>query len=61
MCENCGANMGFDAAAGGLLCAYCGHNKAVEISGAVEEISYAEAISTGVHELQPIADRGQAR
>lgn len=53
--------MGFDAAAGGLLCAYCGHNKAVEISGAVEEISYAEAISTGVHELQPIADRGQAR
>lgn len=55
MCENCGANMGFDAASGGLLCGYCGHNKPVEISGAVEEVSYAEAISTGVHELQPIA------
>lgn len=55
MCENCGANMGFDAATGALLCGYCGHNKAVEISGSVDEVSYAEAMSEGVHELLPIA------
>src|SRR5687768_9316845 len=55
MCENCGANMGFDAASGGLLCGYCGHNKAVTVSGTVDEVSYAEAMSDGVHELQMIA------
>lgn len=55
MCENCGANMGFDAAAGGLLCSYCGHNKAVVVSGTVDEQSFADAMNDGTHELQRIA------
>lgn len=55
MCENCGANMGFDAATGGLLCGYCGSNRPVEISGEVEEVPYEAALSSGAHELQRIA------
>jgi primosomal protein N' len=34
LCENCGANMVYDARTGGLLCAYCRHTQAVQVKGA---------------------------
>nr|MBA2379157.1 primosomal protein N' (replication factor Y) - superfamily II helicase [Blastocatellia bacterium] len=54
-CENCGADMGFDAAAGGLHCQYCGHVQAVSFTGTVEERSYEEFISAGTRSLTPMA------
>lgn len=55
MCENCGANMAFDAKAGGLLCSYCGHTQAVAVSGTVDEVEFEKALADGTHELMPMA------
>lgn len=55
MCKNCGANMVFDAAAGGLLCPYCNHTQAVESTGTVDERDYNEFLERGAQNLQPMA------
>jgi Primosomal protein N'' (replication factor Y) - superfamily II helicase len=54
LCENCGANMVFDAQSGKLLCQYCGHSQEVEADGKVEERDYYSFLRTGV--LQPMAE-----
>ncbi len=56
LCENCGANMGFDPEFGGLHCKYCGGVKEVQVSGTVEEKSYEEFIRAGAQRLHPMAE-----
>lgn len=53
-CENCGANMAFDAAVGGMLCGRCGHTQAVVAAGVVEEQSFQRYLNNGLT-LQPMA------
>jgi DNA-directed RNA polymerase subunit RPC12/RpoP len=55
LCENCGANMVFDAKLGKLACPFCGHAQEIEASGAVEERSYEEFLQKGMRNLQPMA------
>ena len=47
LCENCGANMVFDAANGMLTCPYCQHTQEIEASGAVEERDYDSFLREG--------------
>lgn len=47
--------MSFDAQAGGLLCPYCAHTKAVETHGTVDERSYNEFMQRGANSLQRMA------
>ena len=54
--------MAFDAASGGLLCSYCGHNRAVTATGRVDEQSYRDFLARGANALQPMAQNAmQAR
>lgn len=55
LCENCGANMVFDAKTGKLACPFCGHAQEVAAAGAVEERSYEEFLQKGMQNLQPMA------
>src|ERR1700755_2007553 len=55
LCENCGANMVYDAHAGGLLCPYCQHTQAVQITGTVDEQDYNVFLQKGAADLQPMA------
>lgn len=55
LCENCGANMIFDAAYGKLACTYCGHQKIVQSDGFVDERSFDDFIARGMENPQPIA------
>lgn len=55
LCPNCAANMSFDAAAGKLLCPYCGYAKEIESSLDVQEKSYDEFLRPDANQLQPIA------
>lgn len=55
LCENCGANMVFDAATGGLLCTYCNHTQPVPVTGTVGERDYEEYLEKGLQNLQPMA------
>jgi len=55
LCEACGANMIFDAAIGGMLCQYCGHTKAIPITGEIQERDYSEFVEKGFQTLQPMA------
>jgi DNA-directed RNA polymerase subunit RPC12/RpoP len=55
LCENCGANMVFDAKTGGLLCAHCDHVRAVQTTGTVDERDYAAFLERGSQDLQPMA------
>jgi DNA-directed RNA polymerase subunit RPC12/RpoP len=55
LCENCGANMIFDAKTGGLLCPYCRHTQAIEVSGTIDEKDFYEFLQKGTQNLQPMA------
>jgi DNA-directed RNA polymerase subunit RPC12/RpoP len=55
LCENCGANMVFDAKLGKLACPFCGNAKEIEAAGTVEEKSYEEFLQKGMQNLQPMA------
>lgn len=55
LCENCGANMVFDAKSGKLACPFCGHSQEVQADGVVEEKSYEEFLQKGMQNLQPMA------
>jgi DNA-directed RNA polymerase subunit RPC12/RpoP len=55
LCENCGANLMFDAQTGKLLCPYCGHAQEIKAEGTVDERSYEEFIQRGQQNLQPMA------
>ena len=56
LCENCGANMGFDARHGALACPYCGHRKVIEPSdGAVGENDLTDFLRPDAQSLQPMA------
>ncbi|MBX3243106.1 MAG: primosomal protein N' (replication factor Y) - superfamily II helicase [Acidobacteria bacterium] len=55
LCENCGANMVYSAAVGGLHCEYCGHKEEVHVTGSVEERSFNEFIRAGAQRLAPMA------
>lgn len=55
LCENCGANMVFDAKLGKLACPFCGHAQEVEAKGVVEERPYEEFLQKGMQNLQPMA------
>lgn len=55
LCENCGANMVFDAKSGKLTCPFCGHSQEVVADGVVEEKSYEEFLQKGMQNLQPMA------
>jgi DNA-directed RNA polymerase subunit RPC12/RpoP len=56
LCENCGANMGFDAASGGLACPYCGHKQIIEkTGGAITEKDFYSFLRPDAERLQPMA------
>ncbi len=56
LCENCGANMQFDAASSALLCPYCGYKKKIESGGAtIEEQDFYRFLRPGAERLQPLA------
>ena len=56
LCENCGANMGFDPRYGQLACPYCGHKKAIEPkSGAITENDLNSFLRPDAQNLQPMA------
>ena len=55
LCENCGANMVFDAKSGKLACPFCGHQQEIEASGTVDERDYYEFLQKGMQNLQPMA------
>jgi DNA-directed RNA polymerase subunit RPC12/RpoP len=55
LCENCGANMVFDAKSGKLACPFCGHAQEIEAAGTVDEKDYYEFLQKGMQNLQPMA------
>lgn len=55
LCQNCGANMVFDAQSGKLACPYCAHAQEVAASGTVDERDYYEFLQRGQQNLQPMA------
>lgn len=55
LCENCGANMVFDAKSERLLCPYCNHSKEIAATGRVEERDYYSFLRAGAQMLQPMA------
>ncbi len=56
LCESCGANMGFDAASGGLACPYCGHKQAVApTGGTITEKDFYTFLRPDSERLQPMA------
>jgi DNA-directed RNA polymerase subunit RPC12/RpoP len=55
LCENCGANMVFDARIGKLSCPYCAHTQEIEAVGTVDEKDYYEFLEKGMQNLQPMA------
>lgn len=62
LCENCGANMVFDAKLGKLACPYCAHSQEIVADGTVDERSYEEFLQRGMQNLQPMAqDAMQSR
>ena len=62
LCQNCGANMVFDAKLGKLACPYCAHSQEVVADGTVDERDYYEFLQRGMSQLQPMAkDAMQAR
>src|SRR5262245_45696970 len=52
LCESWGADMAWDAGAGGLLCGHCGHTRTVTPTGRVDEQSYLEFVEDGAARLQ---------
>jgi DNA-directed RNA polymerase subunit RPC12/RpoP len=56
LCENCGANMVFDAKLGKLSCPFCGHSQEIEASGTIDEKSYEEFLQKGMQNLHPMAE-----
>jgi DNA-directed RNA polymerase subunit RPC12/RpoP len=55
LCQNCGANMVFDAKSGKLTCPYCAHAQEIVADGKVDEHSYEEFLQRGMQNLQPMA------
>ncbi|HMS40190.1 MAG TPA: hypothetical protein PKE69_08195 [Pyrinomonadaceae bacterium] len=55
LCQNCGANMVFDAKSGKLACPFCGHKQEVVADGTVDERDYYEFLQRGMQNLQPMA------
>lgn len=56
LCESCGANMGFDAASGGLACPYCGHRQSVaQTGGTITEKDFYTFLRPDSERLQPMA------
>ncbi|HLM61677.1 MAG TPA: hypothetical protein VK308_12800 [Pyrinomonadaceae bacterium] len=56
LCENCGANMGFDPKHGQLACPYCGHKQAIENKGGtITEKDFYSFLRPGNERLQPMA------
>ena len=55
LCQNCGANMVFDAKIGKLACPFCGNAQEVVADGVVEERDYNEFLQRGMQNLQPMA------
>lgn len=57
LCENCGANMIFDARNGQLTCPYCESTKAIEQNGAsIVERDYQSFLRPDAGRLQPMAE-----
>lgn len=57
LCENCGANMVFDARNGQLTCPYCESTKAIEKTGAaIVERDYQSFLRPDAGRLQPMAE-----
>jgi DNA-directed RNA polymerase subunit RPC12/RpoP len=62
LCQNCGANMVFDAKNGKLTCPYCAYSQEVAAEGTVDERDYHEFLQRGLQQLQPMANNAmQAR
>ncbi len=55
LCQNCGANMVFDAKLGKLACPYCAHAQEIVAEGKVDERYYEEFLQRGMQNLQPMA------
>ena len=55
LCQNCGANMVFDAKLGKLACPYCAHAEEIVADDSVDERSYEEFLQRGMQNLQPMA------
>ena len=55
LCQNCGANMVFDAKLGKLACPYCAHSQEIAAAGTVDERDYYEFLQRGMSQLQPMA------
>jgi DNA-directed RNA polymerase subunit RPC12/RpoP len=55
LCQNCGANMVFDAKSGMLACPYCSHKQEVVATGRIDERDYYEFLQRGMQNLQPMA------
>lgn len=55
LCQNCGANMVFDAKLGKLACPYCANAQEVIADGRVDERNYNEFLARGMQNLQPMA------
>lgn len=54
-CQNCGANMVYDAKLGKLHCPYCNFAQEIVADGTIDERSYEEFIQRGRQNLQPMA------
>ena len=56
LCENCGANMVFDAQVGGLACPYCASSKAIESDASkIVERDFQTYLRPETQRLQPMA------